>query len=114
MGKKIYTTYVNIVLRCGTTTSGPVGSFEFDHTEDAVTFATDILRRLDVVLLGIDELAGVHYDHTMRDYINIHIDLCHTYDFDSVWPAVSNVCQISQAFERGISASSVVEYPYGY
>ena len=114
MGKKIYTTYVDVVLRCGTTTSGPVAAFEFDHTEDAVAFATDLLARLDVLLLTVGETCGVHYDHAMRDYVNIYIDCCHTYDFDTVWPAITNVCQIFRSFEKSATASTVVEFPYGY
>ena len=116
MGKKICTTYVDVVLRCGTTTSGPVAAFEFDHTEDAVHFATDLLGRLDVLLLPVDEICGVHYDHThiMRDYVTIYIDCCNAYDFENVWPAITNVCQIFQAFEKSATGSTVVEFPYGY
>ena len=71
MGKKIYTTYVDVVLRCGTTTSGPVAAYEFDHTEDAVHFAADLLGRLDVLLLSVEETCGVHYDHTIAMYISV-------------------------------------------
>ena len=115
MSKRIYTTYVDVMLRCGTTTSGPVGGFEFDHTEDAIIFGSDLVRRLDSVLMDHDEVIGVHYDHTMRDYVNIYIDIVHSdYGFERVWPIVCNVCRVCQTFDKMATGSSVVEFPYGY
>ena len=114
MSKRIYTTYVDVMLRCGTTTSGPVGGFEFDHTEDAIAFGSDILRRLDLVLMDVEGVIGVHYDHVMRDYVNVYVDMMHSDDFDRVWAAVANVCQVCQVFDKSVTGSSVVEFPYGY
>ena len=114
MGKKIFTSYVDVMLRCGTTTSGPVGGFEFDYAEDAVTFGCDLLRRLDLVLMDVDEVCGVHYDHVMKDYVNIYIDMRHSESFDSIWSSIVNVCQICQVFDKSVTGSTVVEFPYGY
>ena len=40
MERKIYTTYVTVLLRSEPVTSAPVASFDFDTTEDAVDFAS--------------------------------------------------------------------------
>ena len=116
MSKKPWTTYVNVVLKCRQDTSGTVASFEFDYTEDAITFATDLLGRLNIALLTVEEFDGITYDHgrVMRDYITLHVNATNTYDFDSVWTAVVNVCRICQAFAHSVTSSSVVEFPYGY
>ena len=116
MSKKPMTTYVNVILRHDQETSGVVAAFEFDYTEDAIAFSTNLLGRLNIALLTMDEFDSISYDtsRVMRDYINIHVETCHSFDFDSVWTAVVNVCRICQAFGHSVTASSVIEFPYGY
>ena len=116
MSKKPMTTYVNVILRHDQETSGVVGAFEFDYTEDAIAFSTDLLGRLNIALLTMDEFDSIQYDTSrlMRDYITIHVNTRHSFGFDEVWTSVVNVCRICQAFGHSVTASSVIEFPYGY
>ena len=116
MGKQPCTTYVNVVLKCQQETSGTVAAFEFDYTEDGSAFATDLLSRLNMALLTVDEFDSIQYDTSrlMRDYITIHVNTRHSFGFDEGWTSVVNVCRICQAFGHSVTASSVIEFPYGY
>ena len=116
MSKQPCTTYVNVVLKCQQETSGTVAAFEFDYTEDGIAFATDLLSRLNMALLTVDEFDSIQYDTSrlMRDYITIHVNTRHSFGFDEVWTSVVNVCRICQAFGHSVTASSVIEFPYGY
>ena len=114
MGKKVYTTDVDIMLRAGDVVSGPVAGFQFDYTEDAIEFAGMTITKLGVTLLGHEDVRGVSLTHTMRDYINVYVEVTGSAWFDEVWPIIVNACRVFQVFDQKASASNVVEFPYGY
>ena len=115
MERKIYTTYVTVLLRSEPVTSAPVASFDFDTTEDAVDFAAILLGRLDYALIGHQNTRGVTYTHTMRDYVDIYVNVSSSTLFNEIWSCVVGPCRVAQAtYGRDAHTSTVSEYPYGY
>ena len=112
MERKIYTTYVTVLLRSEPVTSAPVASFDFDTTEDAVDFAAILLGRLDYALIGHQNTRGVTYTHGMRDYIDLYVNVSSSTLFDEIWPYIVGPCRVAQAtYGCDAHTSTVSEFP---